>query len=549
MTILPSPSSVASNCARHPWRVLGVWLLILVAAGVAASGIGGALTTTSNFSNTPESLKGQQLLKDRLTGDTPVTETVIVTSSTATVDDPAFKDVVEKATSDLLALSGVVESASNVYQVEQSDPATAADLVSADRHTTIVPVTLVGPFNEATDHADEYMQTVEQQGGNGFDVLTVGDVSSAQAFNSVASNDLGSAERIALPVTLIVLVIVFSALVAAGMPIVLALVSIVVAVGLTALVGRLLDLNYLVVNMITMIGMAVGIDYSLFIIQRYREERRRGAEKQLAISRAGGTAGKAVLFSGGTVAIALTGMLLVPLTVFHSLGIGAILVVLVALVAMLTLVPAIISLLGDLIEWPRRHRFDAEAVARQQAEDDEVFHQGFWGHVSHFVMNHAVLSVTTAVLVLVLAALPAINLHRGSAGLETLPDSEVKTAYEILSRDFPVGLLAPVQVVIDGDANDPQVQAATTSLTSALEQDDTFGPATVTRSPANDLTLVSTPLKVDQDSSQATAAVHELRNSIIPHAFDGAPAKVYVTGGPAFNADYFHLIQVATPRV
>ena len=153
---------------------------------------------------------------------------------------------------------------------------------------------------------------------------------------------------------LVVLVVVFGALVAAGVPLVLAIVSIIVAVGLTALLGRVMDLSFFIVNMITMIGLAVGIDYALFIVERYREERRNGRPKQQAIEIAGGTASKAVLFSGATVVLALLGMFLIPTVVFRSLGAGAVLVVIVAVVATLTLVPALLSLLGDKIDWPRK---------------------------------------------------------------------------------------------------------------------------------------------------------------------------------------------------
>jgi len=158
---------------------------------------------------------------------------------------------------------------------------------------------------------------------------------------------------------LIILVVVFGALVAAGVPIVLALFSIAVAFGLTALIGRFWDLSFFITNMITMIGLAVGIDYALFIVERYREERRRGRPKLEAIEMAGGTASKAVLFSGMTVVFALLGLFLIPTSIFRSLGLGAILVVIVAVAAMLTLIPALLALLGDRIDWPRRRRYDA----------------------------------------------------------------------------------------------------------------------------------------------------------------------------------------------
>ena len=166
-----------------------------------------------------------------------------------------------------------------------------------------------------------------------------------------------------LPLTILILVVVFGALVAVGVPLVLAIVSIILALGLTAVVGRFTDLSFYVVNMITMIGLAVGIDYTLFVVSRYREERQRGHAKLDAIEIAGGTATKAVVFSGGTVVLALMGMFLVPLTVFHSLGAGAVLAAVSAVAGTLTLVPAMLGLLGDKIDWPRKRRYDDASSA------------------------------------------------------------------------------------------------------------------------------------------------------------------------------------------
>jgi RND superfamily putative drug exporter len=546
---IPSTSDLARSSARHPWRILGVWLVVLVLAGISASGLGNALTTSTNFTGKPESQAGADLLKARLRGPQPATETVIVRSDTYTVDDPQFRTQVQQVASDLQAMTGIVKSVVTYYLAAALHAPQADHMVSPDRHTTVIPVTFAGDFDQANKHADQYLATFKQHAGNGFEVLTVGDLSINKEFTDISNNDLSRAESFSLPATILVLIFVFGALVAVAVPLVLAIVAIFVAIGLTAIVGRFTDLSFYVVNMIIMIGLAVGIDYTLLIVSRYREERRRGHPKIDAISIAGGTATKAVVFSGCTVILALLGMFFVPLTVFHSLGAGAVLVAAVAVIGTLTLVPAMLGLLGDRIDWPRRRRYDEAAVAAQRARDEETFHGGFWGRLTHIVMARPAVFVVLSVALLVACALPYFNLQRGSAGIETLPPSDVKRAYEILAQDFSAGVLAPVEIVVDGKQSDQAVQNAITKLQQELAQEPLLGPPTVTWNQPGDLALVSTPLNADASSGTAIQAINRLRNNLVPAAFAGTSTAVYVSGGPAFNVDYFHLVDSSTPTV
>jgi putative drug exporter of the RND superfamily len=543
MRTLFSTSGLAGASARHPWRVLGLWVVLIVLAFFSVMSLGDVLTTEANFTGNPESVKGLDLIEERLRGQEPTTETVIVTSETATVDDAAFRAVVEQTVSALLSLDGVVVSAMSYYDIQDDS------LVSADRRTTLIPVMLAGEFAEASKNAKPYMKVFDAPVAEGFQVLTVGAVSSNEEFSHVAEKDLQKAEGFGLPIALLILVVVFGALVAAGVPIILALISIFVALGLTALVGRAFELSFFVTNMITMIGLAVGIDYSLFIVERYREERRRGLDKIAAIELAGGTASKAVVFSGITVVLALIGMFLVPTTIFRSLGAGAILVVIVAVAASLTLVPAMLRLLGDKIDWPRRRKYDAETVARQAIHDHETIHKGFWGTVTRIVMARPVVAIVLAVALLVGAAIPALDITIGQSGIETLPAGNLKTAFTILERDFYVGRLSPVKVVVDGSAGDPGVSAAIESLLATLAQDPQFGAATVETNEAGDLTLISAPMITDANSPESYAAVSQLRKEIVPATFSGTDARVYVTGETAFTRDFNDLISAYTPIV
>ncbi len=549
MAKLFSTSGMARASARHPWRVVLVWVLLLVLAGVAASGLGDVLTTESNFLNNPESVRGDRLLEDRLRGPHPVSETIVIRSADMTVDDPAFQQAVEKTTADLRAADGIVSSVGNYYEATAAGSPNAQALVSADRHATIVPVTLAGTLKDAEKNTDTYLAIVGAETAPGIEARTVGDLSINDAFNSIAEKDLRQAEVIGMPIALVILVVVFGALVAAGAPIILALVAIAVSLGLTAIIGRAFELSFFVTNMITMIGLAVGIDYSLFIIERYREERRHGVAKHDAIAIAGGTASKAVVFSGMTVVLALLGMFLIPTTIFRSLGAGAILVVLVSVAATLTLIPAVLSLLGDKLDWPRRRTYDAAMVARQRVYDNETIHRGFWGTITRVVMNHPVLAIALALTILLGAALPYTDIETGFAGVESLPRSDVKTAYQELQRDFYVGVLTPVEIVVDGQASDPGIKAGVDALVARLGEDGEFGPATVTTNDAGDLTLVSAPMSVDTNSEAAYATIHRLRSDIVPDSFRNTSARTYVTGMSAFNADFNSLIDRYTPIV
>ena len=544
-----STSGLAVLSARHPWRVLGIWLVIILLALVAASGLSDSLSTTSEFTGQPESAVGEQLLTDRLPAGNPISETIVIRSETIAVSDPAFKTVVDRVSANLAGLGDLVVSAPTYYQLQASSSPSADQLISADRHTTIIPVTFKGTYDEVNKHTDAYLNAVKSADGSDVRVLTVGSISANKEFNDIASHDLSSAEKISLPITVVILVIVFGALVAAGVPLVLAFAAILTAVGLTALLGHVMNLSFYVVNMVTMIGLAVGIDYALFIITRFREERRHGRPKLEAIERAGATASKAVLFSGITVIFALSGMLLMPSTTFRSLGAGAVLVVLVAVVAMLTLVPALLSLIGDRVDWPRRRRYDAETVAAQQRYEQEIIHRGFWGRQAQIVMRYPAIFVVVAVALLATTAIPYFSMHRGSMGVETLPPGDTKTAYSILSRDFSAGELAPYQIVIDA-TNTPQIQSAIDSLVATINQNPNFVPnTTVEWNPANDLALVNATLNGSSNSPLAYDTLKTLRDQIVPASFSGTSAHVYITGNTAFNADFFGIVDQYTPLI
>ena len=318
---------LARISARRPWITVGVWLaLVVVAAGITQNLLDSGTTTEFRLSGSAESERAAKLLEDRFRGPEPITEIVIVQSESLTVDDPVFRQKVESVSEEILSLGGgVVTFVQNYYQGSDES------LVSMDRKTTIMPLVMTGRLEEAESNIESVLHVVEEMdASDDFRVLITGASSISYENNELATHDLEQGEQVGVPVAMLILLVLFGALVAALAPIGLAVVSIIIALGIAALIGQVFELVFFVTLMITMIGLAVGIDYSLFIISRFREEMNRGLSTLEAVQRAGDTAGRTVLFSGVTVVIALCGLLIVPFPFLQSLGLGAILVVLVA---------------------------------------------------------------------------------------------------------------------------------------------------------------------------------------------------------------------------
>jgi len=517
-------------------------LVFLIAAVLTFNFLGDVLTTEIEFANNPESQRADDLLEERLRGPRKINEIAIVKSPTLTVDDPAFGEFVARLYDDITSLgSEIIAGGMHYYQFG------LASLVSADRHTTILPFMMVGPYDEASDNIDQVHEVISKADGEaGFQVLISGEASLGEDFSEVADKDLETGELIGIPAALIVLVLVFGALAAAAIPLVLAIVAIVVALGATALVGQGFDLSVFVINIVTGMGLAFGIDYSLLILSRYREERGRGLNKIDAIGAAGGTASRTVLFSGVVVVLALSGMLVVPLSVFISLATGAILALIGALLAALTLLPALLGLIGDKVNALR-----VPLIGRSLARQDVEKRGGFWDWAARGVMRRPVISLVVAAGLLIAAAIPAFSINTGAAGVTTLPDGlQSKEGFLILDEEFSAGLVTPAEIVIDGDIDSEPVQTGIERLQTTLESAPAFdGAFQLEVNPSGDLALLSAPVSGDYTGDAAIKAVRTLRGEYIPQAFSGVEADVLVTGYTAINIDYFDVTDDYLPIV
>jgi RND superfamily putative drug exporter len=532
-----SPESIARASSRHPWRTLSAWLLVVVAMGAFSSMfLSKVLTQDISFTNRPESVKAQDVIDQRFTtGTKPAsTEFLVVQSTSTPVSDPAFRSEVTGLKRQVSALGSTILAAPVIsyYDALATSKDQAASMVSKDRHAALIAV----PLAKDQDTTIERLRSIAGAGsGDGFTVQVAGQGTLQADFTTIAEQDLRKGESIGIAIALIVLVVVFGSIVAAVLPVVMALFAIVAALGLVSLIGQFAEFNLFVTNMVSMIGLAVGIDYSLFIVSRYREERRKGFEKLDSIGAAGATANRAVFFSGLTVVLALAGMFILPTTIFRSLAGGAILVTIAALAASMTLLPAILALLGDRINWPRLSK-----RARVTAVHDP--RGGFWDRLTRRVMARPAVFLVAGVLVMGALGSFYFQLHRGTSqnASQLSDDFPSKQAFLTLEREFSGGVTDPAKIVITGDVGSADVKAAIGRLQRSIAASGTFASQTqITTSKDGAATEVDAFFKSDPSTEAAFQGIRDLRSTMVPAAFvDVHGVQVMVGGNTAFFTDF-----------
>jgi RND superfamily putative drug exporter len=518
---------IARACAAHPGRTFAAWGLALVAAALAIVFLMTELTTDATLANNPQSDRAKDLIESSFPPDPrrAVSDLVVVRSERLTVEQPAFRAAVEGVADDLRA-SEVVPQIHTYYDTRDRA------LVSDDRHATLVPIAILGP-----DEAGDVIDVVRQADrSSDFAVTVAGNETLDHDFNLVSERDLREGElKLGLPAALIVLLLVFGAVVAGLVPLLMAIFSIVAALGLVAVLSQQFELSIFIVNMLTGMGLALGIDYSLFVISRYREERLAARPPTEAIGAAGATASRAVLFSGSAFVVAMFGMLIVPSSIMRSLAAGAILVGITSVLAALTLLPAILGVLRDRVD-----RLRIPFLQRSSGEGR------VWGAIVDRVLRRPALSLGAATLFLVLLALPVFGLKIGTAGVSTMPDDLAsKQGFLAIQRDFADQSVDPVQVVAADDS--AQAKRRLELLRDRLAADRRFGRGEVQE--GDGASLLEAPVRGDEVSDDAVAAVRDLRDRIVPNTFAAAPVEVYVGGTTSENIDYFDAVTDPAPYV
>jgi putative drug exporter of the RND superfamily len=315
-------------------------------------------------------------------------------------------------------------------------------------------------------------------------------------------------------------------------PLALAMVAIIAALGLTALVGLAFDLSIFTVNMLSGMGLALGIDYSLFVVSRFREERSAGRDKLDAIAATGATASSAVLFSGLAFVVAMLGLLIIPNTIFRSLAAGAILVGITSVLGALTLLPAVLSLLGDRVNSLRVPLIGRGAERGTGAESR------FWGTIVRGVMRRPVVSLVFSVFALLALALPVLEFRTGEAGIRTMPDRfPSKQGFIALEQEFGVGTTDDVQVVVDGEVTADATRSEIERLAEEMRTNGAFRRVETDFYPERNLAVIEAIPAGDSRDERALDAVRDLRDVEI------AGARVLVTGETAESIDYFALTE------
>ncbi len=525
---------LARACAGHAWVTLAAWLLVLLASVAALALVLTGFSTEGEPTNNPQSGRADDRYARAFerSSEPAVTDVVVVRSEDATVADARFRQFV-------LQLETAIKAKSLRIIARSYYDTRSSRLVSSDRHASAVLLSVPDD-----DLADGVIGEVERaDAAEAFSVAVTGERTRNHDFNELSERDLQHGElQFGLPAALIVLLLVFGAVVAGVIPLVMAIFAIVAAMGLVALISQAFELSIFTVNMLTGMGLALGIDYSLFVISRYREERGYGRDPHGAISTAGATASRAVLFSGSAFVVAMFGMLLVPNTIMRSLAAGAILVGITSVAAALTLLPALLGLLRDQVDALRLPLVGRKSYERTNPEGR------FWGAVVDRVLGRPALSLALAVGSLLLLAAPVLGMKIGAQGVATLPDDLAsKRGFLALQRSFPDETADPVQVLIAG-ASSPEVTRALAKLRVRLAAEPRFGAAQLRRGSGGIADLVVT-VHGDPTGDEGMTAVRDLREHLAPEAFAGTPADPLVGGTTSENIDYVDSVTDPAPLV
>ena len=464
-------------------------------------------------------------------------EMVLVQSKTLSAKDPAFKAVIKDVERTLARFPQVRELRSPLAPGE-------ADLISKDGHSALLQYTPTGTYEEAVLYIDTIVAAVDNVESRhaGFLVDETGSVSTQKAVQSSIQGGLKTAGLVSIPLTIIILMIVLGSLVAALIPLLLGITSVVAASGLIAFASQGVPMSENIMEVVLLVGLAVGVDYSLFYLRREREERRAGRSEGAALEAAAATSGRAVLVSGVTVLIAMAGMFLSGSKEFMSFSVGTMIVVAVAMVGSLTVLPALLSKLGDRVEKgriPFVHRF------RRGSGESRV-----WGSILDAVLRRPVVSALAAGAVLVALAVPALGMHTTQTGTEGIRIAAIEPVERVI-KAYP-GTPEPAVVAIKAaDVNAAPVREAIAELErKALATGQMNAPIDVTTNPDGTVAKVEIPLDGKGTDDASNAALATLRGTLLPQTLGQVDGVEYAVTGLTANSKDFNESQVkAIPLV
>lgn len=509
------PLRAARWSATHPWRAIGGWLLLVTVA------VGLTMTIPTNEATDADYRVGEsgraEALLDAAGLDRPPSENVLITSKDGALD------LVDART----AAAEIAAAMAGVEGVAAVDPV----VPSGDGTALLVPIDLEA---DDIDAAPLLTTSAEVQAAHpGLVIEQAGDVTIDEAINDRVGDDLHSAEFISLPITLVLMLLAFGALIAAGLPVLLAATSVAATIGISAPVSLLIPAEPTVTSMIVLIGMAVGVDYSLFYLKRERQERAAGRSTLDAVAIAAETSGHAIVVSGAAVIAALAGLFVLTDVTFNSLATGSIIVVAVAVLGSITVLPALLAKLGRWVDRPRvpllwrltRRTTTGSISARLLGP----------------VVRHPVASLMAATIGILALAVPALSMKTHQSNLETLPaDIPAVQTFRAITEAYP-GEGTSAQVVLTGVGRD-DAAAALEHLAAEAGRSGDFATAgaQVATSADGQTSVVDLALPYDESDDRATAAIERLRTDLVPATL-GAPGSVgdgveWAVGGSAASS-------------
>jgi uncharacterized membrane protein YdfJ with MMPL/SSD domain len=520
----------AGRWSAANWKkALFGWLVFAVAAMAVGTLVGHVQMADSQYAG-GEVARALKMLEGAGFKQ-PALESVLVQSTKYTAKEPIMQS----------AIGGVVQNlAGQKNVVDLQDPRTTpggGGLISRDGHSVLVQFLVRGDPDKAQDKIVPIMASVKsaQQANRSVSIREVGVASANYELGKTFNKDFANAERLTIPLTLVILLAAFGALVAAGLPVLLAFSAVLASLGLFSAVTHVYAGDYQSTSsVILLIGMAVGVDYSLFYLRREREERAVGSEPRHALQRAASTSGQAVLISGATVLIAMAGMFIAGNRIFTGMALGTMFVVLSAVIGSVTVLPAMLSKLGDRVDRGR-----IPLVGRHKSGAAE---SRFWGFVLDRVLRRPVTSIALAGGLLVLAATPVLSMHTKLPSFTDMPrELPIVQTYKAVVKAFP-GAPTPAEVVVRApDVRTPAVQSAIRSLEqTAVATGEMFRPIQVRTSPDKTVADIQIPLAGNGDNAPSLAALHTLRSVVLPSTLGRVDGVSFAVAGQTAGTHDFN---------
>jgi uncharacterized membrane protein YdfJ with MMPL/SSD domain len=520
--------------ARHRKKAIIGWFAFVLVAFAFGNFVVQQKTIVFETSGPGESGRADTILYEDF--KQPAGESVLIQNSELTAADPEFQSVVNEVITSVGGLDAIAKVESPF------DPENSGQ-ISGDEHSVVVPMEIRGDSDDAEDKIGPVVDRMQevQSAHPAFYVGSFGE-STNKDVNDAFMKDLEKAGLLSVPLTLIILIVAFGALVAAGIPLLLGLTAVLGTMGLVAVWSQFVPMSDAVGAIILLIGLAVGVDYSMFYLKREREERAAGRTEDAALEAAAATSGRSVLVSGLTVLVAMSGMFLTGDATFASFAIATMTVVAVAMLGSLTVLPAVLSKLGDNVDRGR-----VPFVSRLRRDDGEG---RIWGVIINRVLRRPILSVVLAGGFLVALAIPAYQLHAAQPSIDTYPQN-LLTTYNRLKEAFPGTEIGASVVVKAPNVEAPEVQEAIGQLEwRALQSGVMNEPIDVDVNPAKTVAVVSIPIEGEGTDSTSNQALAALRDEIVPPTLGALQsAEVAVTGTTAQAKDFNDQMKTNAPIV